>query len=241
MKSILVTCLQGLLLLIAVNAYAEAGTELKPGDYIFDQDAGVLSLQRKSNGQLHFTINTIGSNCHTCELSGKIQGTQAIALTDENKPCRFTIKAQGTMLEVDNLSGECRYFCGARGYFEGRYYSSPPHCTAKARRATRERFFKLYKAHSYGPAQKILEDLLAQCPQFMDFIEQDKIRNDLALAQYHDGHPEACLKTLAKTIVGESAEGEIPLAPCDSDNYAETAKAVWFNQKLCRKPKKGSR
>jgi len=77
----------------------------------------------------------------------------------------------------------------------------------------------------------------------MNWIEIDEIRNDLALAQYHNGEFQQCLITLNETLAtkvkneDELKEGKdgFYLPPCDFDNYIHVAKSTWFNKALCTK------
>jgi hypothetical protein len=131
----------------------------------------------------------------------------------------------------------------ARGSFDGKYRVPPAACTASSRKAQRQKFLQLYRARQYAAAASILNMLTAQCTDFMNWIEMDEVRNDLALAQYHQGEFAQCVQTLNTTIAGQvkdeaelkSGTGAAFLPPCDFDNYAEVAKATWFNKAMCVK------
>ncbi len=77
----------------------------------------------------------------------------------------------------------------------------------------------------------------------MGWIEIDQVRNDLALAQYHNGEFQQCLATLNTTLAAKvkneeelkAGNGGVYLPPCDLDNYIGVAKATWFNKTLCTK------
>ena len=71
----------------------------------------------------------------------------------------------------------------------------------------------------------------------------DQVRNDLALAQFHNGDFSQCLQTLNATLAADvkdedelkSAKGNTYLPPCDFANYIGVAKSTWFNKALCTK------
>lgn len=84
---------------------------------------------------------------------------------------------------------------------------------------------------------------MAQCEKSMNWIEVDQVRNDLALAQYHNGDLQQCLATLNSTLAAQAKDeedlkagnGKVYLPPCDFDNYIDVAKSTWFNKALCTK------
>ena len=51
--------------------------------------------------------------------------------------------------------------------------------------ARRDQFMRLYRAHKYPDPIRTLQSLMSECEKFMDWIELDKVRNDLAISQYH--------------------------------------------------------
>ena len=96
---------------------------------------------------------------------------------------------------------------------------------------------------AFSEAANKLQALTEQCRPFMNRIEIDQVRNDLALAQYHNGNFSQCLQTLNATLAADvkdedelkSGKGNIYLPPCDFDNYINVAKSTWFNKALCTK------
>lgn len=227
---------------------AKDQSKLQPGRYIFDRGMGVLLIKSDGKAGLTFEISTVAGNCHTCDLSGAISGTIGYMdswAEDGNKSkCEILFTVDHSNILVKSLKfDECRAFCGARAGFDGLYRKPPAKCTDQGRKQQQEQFLRLYKSHHYAQAEKILQNQLKQCPNFINWIEKDEVRNDLALAQYHNGEYQQCLDTLNTTLVAnvndedELKEGKdgFYLPPCDFDNYIHVAKSTWFNKALCSK------
>lgn len=236
------------LALIASTAFAgTASTDIRPGKYILTDDSGTLVI-RKGEGkkQLTFAIDTMGGNCHLCGVSGVISGNKGQAdpwADDASEPtCSIAFSAKGTAITVTPLTeAACRNHCGARASFDGTYRLPPAACTAAARQKQRDASLRLHKAGRYSDAAQALEGLIHQCGSFMNWIEIDQARNDIAVAQYRKGEFAQCLTTLSYTRVGHvkdeaelaSGNGPVFLPPCDFDNYIAVARATWFNRSLC--------
>jgi len=216
---------------------------ISPGEYISSGDSGTLKVQRGASGQLLFEIESIGGNCHSCFVSGTIRNGLGYAASEvadgRDSNCRITFKQKGTEIQVSSTTPEaCRAYCGARAGIEDIYKRAPALCTRSSQEHRRNEFLKLYRSRNYKDAFKTLEPLLSQCKEFVNWIEIDKIRNDLAITELHNGNPVACLETLAATTAAsypneESLQEGLP--PCDYYNYIDTAKASWFNKSLCEK------
>jgi hypothetical protein len=221
---------------------------VQPGQYIRQSDSGRMIVKRAGSGELRFEIESVGSNCHTCEVSGSVNGWsgQADGQEGSGEPaCQVAFKAMDGGVEVGYSAIEpCRTFCGARAGFAGLYRTAPASCTPAAQRAQRERFARQYRSRQFAKAEQTLTGLLSQCEPFIHWIALDEIRNDLALAQLRQGQPQACLQTLAKVPAAEHAgEAELEMAypPCDFTNYLPTAKAAWHNKSLCEKAGRGGK
>lgn len=229
----------------SANAAEKASTVIIPGQYIRSADSGTLKIQQGDNGKLVFEIESVGSNCHTCSVSGTIQAglghAESWAADGSDSNCRIIFKEQGTEIHVSSTTvEECHAYCGARASFEGSYKKMHAPCSRSDRQKNKNTFLKLYRSRDFASAAAVLEPMLAECSKFMDRIESDQIRNDLALAQFHGGNPAACLQTLSATHAAsytgeEDLKGNMP--PCDFDNYISTAKATWHNKSLCEKRK----
>lgn len=241
-------CLLTMALALALLTAAQAGpAEIPPGRYVLEGDSGALNIRLGKQG-LRFAIESTGGNCHSCSVKGVIVGTVGRADnwaedgSDSN--CRIAFAASDGTISVNAITpSECRNYCGARASFDGSYRTPPAACTGSARKAKREQFRRAYRSQRYAEATARLQGLLAQCAQFMGWIERDQVRNDLALAQYHQGEARECLATLGETLAAKVSNekelqegvGDIYLPPCDFDNYAGVAKATWFNKALCAK------
>lgn len=222
--------------------------EIRPGEYVRENSSGTLSIYPDVQNGLTFVIEATGGNCHSCgDVSGVLRGNRGYvdsSYEEGNDPaCSFSFSPDHSSIFVEGTEA-CRFFCGARASFEGKYALLPEACTIKSRQAQRDESLTLYRSHRYSQSAKKLQALIAQCEEFMNWIEIDEVRNDLALAQYHEGDASHCIKTLNATLAGKvkdeeelrSGKGEVYLPPCDLDNYLPIAKATWFNKALCNKP-----
>lgn len=234
-----------LLLALSLFLASAQAADPHPGKYILDRDTGTLDIRRDAQGRLIFEMQSVGGNCHVCDVSGVIR--DGVGSTDEKPPyrCDISFKSVGHALEVAPITEDaCRANCGMRAGFDGTYRVPPARCTFSGRDIQNKEFLVLYRARRYAEAAATLEALASQCGEFIGWIEIDRLRNDLALAQYHSGNPAQCMATLGKTIAGnvkdeEALKGDLP--PCDYDNYIEIAKATWFNKKMCAKGLKPKR
>lgn len=232
---------------IAATAIA-AEPEVRPGQYVRDRDSGTLTIRSAGHNRLTFEIDSIGGNCHLCGVSGVISG--GIGRSDSwvtdggDSKCEISFSDDHSALIVRPITTEeCRVYCGMRAGFDGTYRIPPLACTSVGRQKTRDSFLKLYRSRRYAQASQILQELISQCETFMSWIEMDQVRNDLALAQYHNGEIRQCLATLNSTLAAKVKDEEklksgnsgLYLPPCDYDNYIDTAKSTWFNKALCTK------
>lgn len=226
------------LLLCLLPTYALAGEAGNPPPGRYLRSGGVLTVKRAPDGTLHFSIETVGANCHSCALDGTVtHGIGTVAGDSPDETCRIRLNTQGDTVEVQPLTASgCRNDCGMRASFDGDYHLPSAACTESGRRAGREAALRSYRARNYRAAAGAYAAQLGQCAPFMDWIEQDRLRNDLALAQFHAGDATACLKTLDATEAGgvrdEDALRE-HLPPCDFDTYLKVARATWHNRALC--------
>lgn len=123
--------------------------------------------------------------------------------------------------------------------FDGDYRRAPAACTDRQRQARIGHARKQYAAKDYDAALTTLRSLLADCDPFMDRIERDKARSDLAVTEYHRDDTAQCLTVLSETTaITAQKDASLILPPCDADNDASTSKAILYNQKLCQSPGK---
>lgn len=210
-------------------------------EYEREGGTGTLTITSAANGVKKFAISTFGANAHTCELSGTIQGS--VGRLDDQEPgqpeCRIVFAQKGNVIDVRPQSEDaCGGLCGIRATFDGKYMVPPAACLPAPSKAAKESFLALYKAKNYQQAYDTLNKWYAACGSLQHWMELDRVRNDLALTQYHMKQPAACRATLAQTLAAEMKTlkaVEEELAPLDYEAYAGTAKATFHNLKLCSK------
>lgn len=223
-----------------VSAYATDAVPL--GEYVLTGDRGRLKIERRDGKEI-FSIDSMGGNCHTCDLSGRLSGTTAETVdevpSNGNTVCRIRMNPSpdGGQITVEPLTEEaCRQYCGMRAGFNGVYRKPQGRCTKPGQRNARDAFIRNYRAKRFNEAVAVLRPVLEQCSEFLDWIEVDRVRNDLALAYLRTGNTEQCVETLRVTTAFEYADEKAlrkELPPCDFDNYLPTAQATWHNMRLC--------
>lgn len=235
--------------IIAASASAVAAQpEIRTGQYVRDRDSGTLTIRSDEQNKRTFEIESIGGNCHSCSVSGVIRGSighaDSWAADGSASKCIISFSADRSKVVVKPTTGEeCRAYCGARAGFEGSYVLPPAACTSADRQAQRDSSLALYRSRRYSQAASTLQTLITRCGEFMNWIEIDQVRNDLALSQYHNSEISQCLETLNATQATKFKDEEelkaggphVYLPPCDFDNYVGVAKATWFNKALCTK------
>lgn len=236
------------LMTTATASVEAANLEIRPGQYVRDGDSGTLTIRSDDQHRRTFDIESIGGNCHVCSVSGVIRGSighaDSWAADGSDSTCLIAFSADRSKVVVKPITEEeCRAYCGARAGFEGSYVLPPAACTSAGRQAQRERSLAFYRSRRYSQAARTLQTFITQCGEFMNPVEIDQVRNDLALSQYHNGEISQCLETLNATLAGEFKDEEglkaggphVYLPPCDFANYVGVAKATWFNKALCTK------
>ena len=179
--------------MFAASASAEAApTEILPGEYVRDGGSGTLTIRKDEQNRRIFEIESIGGNCHSCGVSGEIRGAtghvDSWARDGSDSKCEISFSAGRSAVDVSPISQDgCRAYCGARAGFDGTYRVPSATCTSAGRRAQRDQSLRLYRSRRFSDAANKLQALTEQCRSFMSWIEMDQVRNDLALAQYHNG------------------------------------------------------
>lgn len=242
MRKTFISIVSSLVLCLAA-AVAHAGSEgLRPGEYITENGWGILTISA-SGGLTTFSIEAVGGNGHTCSLDGEVRNLRARLETDEEgKACEVTFLPKAGSIDVSSVDSEtCRFFCGMRATFEGEYLRPAPGCGTRESSATRAEFQRLYNAKSYARAAALLEPLLSRCSKALDWLETGRIRNDLAITQYHLGQLAECRKTL-EPLMEEASKTKEELQeiypPSDFESYLPIAKATMHNAKLCAEKKR---
>jgi len=219
------------ILVLTISGILAQAQAIPPGNYI--RIGGDSTLTVASNNT--FSINTLGRNGHTCDVSGVIQGLTG---TSDEGACVIDFKSQGKRLSVDTKTvDECKYFCGANAGILGLYIKPSLSCTDIAIARSRKSFKNFYDRKDFATAVKTLEPLLARCEPLIHWMQLGWIRNDLALAQHKEGNNSACLQTL-KSLSADAAKTDVEIReeypPIDADIYLPILKATRTNLKLCK-------
>lgn len=214
---------------ISASAFA---AEVSAGQYIY-VDGGSGHGTLTVNGSA-FSIETMGGNCHTCTAEGVIKGKTGFV---SDSRCRVAISGSGEVLKLDVSATfeDCQQLCGMRAGFDGEYRRPPPACTDRQRAARVALSHRQYAAKNYDAARGTLTALITECKTFMDWIEIDKARSDLAVTEFHRGDRAQCLAALSETVaVRMTKDDSIGMPPCDKDNYDSASKAILHNLALCQ-------
>lgn len=212
------------------------------GTYIRAGDSGILRIEHQDSNVTTFSIDSVGGNCHTCALTGSMTGnvgeTDRVADSTTESVCRLSFFQQGDSVTLSPITEDaCRDYCGARASFAGRYKKLRQGCFAEARRLRYALANRQYKAKRFQKSEATLNALLAECREFMYYTEVDRVKNDIALSQLHQGRPDNCLKTLASTVAAKfNGDDELRegMSPCDFDQYHAIARSTWFNKAVCQ-------
>jgi len=224
--------------LLSIGFGRAIAAEPAPGEYIAQHGWGDLSVTRKADGKLHFSIKSFGVNGHSCDIDGAIRNNKAVL--DDLAPgssCQVAFKpGAGGIDVVLGQPDDCRYYCGMRASFDGRYLVPASGCRNSERKAAQGRFARLYGAKDYQGAFAALQPVLSDCAPTLFWFEEAQIRNDLSVTLYHLGRKDACVAVLKPTIDAHGTSEEAlrdELPPSDFEGFLPLAKAAWHNAKLC--------
>lgn len=203
--------------------------EPKAGTYVFEGGAGTLVLSKGT-----FSIEVVGANAHTCQVSGSWKGASGLA-NEEGEKCELSFAVKGDEVTVSSTGDACRSYCGARASFDGRYLTPPKGCASAEVKKTRAAFKVAYDKKQYAESIALLKPLLETCVPVLDRFDVMWIRNDLAIAQHKAGDDSACLVTLEPLAEYRDAPPGEPIGyePSYEDIFARIAKATRTNAKLC--------
>ncbi|WP_137939714.1 hypothetical protein [Chitinivorax sp. B] len=220
----------------AVNA-----TPLPAGEYATERGWGTLSIKSVQNGKQAFSIDVAGTNGHSCGLDGQIINGIA-KLTQDYSPgeiCVVSFDGKAGQIDVGIKAGDeyCRYYCGARAYFEGSYFKQPSTCQQSNQRRTKDAFLAQYRKKDYQQAYDTLSPLLAQCSKFMHWYDEGRVINDIAITQYKLKDYAGCVKTLQPlaedaALTDEQIREKLP--PVDAETWLPVVKATRTNLSLCK-------
>jgi hypothetical protein len=221
-------------------AVPTSNAALLAGDYELPKGRGTLSISRTPDGATRFKIDTVGGNGHSCYAEGVILGvvghlTPELGMADE---CTLAFTESKRSVSVSLSSDTCPALCGARASIDGVYQMPSSMCRASTRERAQTQAKTQFNSASYLEAQATLLSLYRNCMQYLNWIEIDEVRNQLAKSQQRVGRERQCRKTLRETLAAkysneDSLRGE--LAPTDFDNYIPTAQAIWETSASCNK------
>ena len=226
--------------LLALDNQGETTTSsLKVGQYLTEGGWGYLKISDDKKTSAHFAIEAMGGNGHSCSLAGVIHNGQSIPDGQEENEVKcvvkFDVKSNG--IEVtSNENDACGFYCGARAMFEGFYLNVAKQCMPSALTKTKYRFKQLYDQKDYTAAYALLQSMFEDCKKTINGLEQQWLRNDLALTAYKLENTAMCEEWL-EPLLAESRKSDDMLkeayAPTDYDNLMPVIKATRTNAKLC--------
>lgn len=231
--------------LFTLHAAAQVSAPtLKPGEYISEHSRGLLVLKSGKAGALSFTLESVGDNGHTCSLEGELQverelrrGRAKLEGMEEKTPCVVTMTTTPAGIEIKGSeSGSCSFYCGMRAGFEATYFQPIPACREKAVTATRNNFKRLYGGKKFVEAQAMLEPLLKDCKRTLYWLDEGRIRNDLAVTLHKLGDLAACrevLKPLSEDARMNNTQLQESYAPTDLESVMPIVRSTRTNLKLC--------
>jgi len=223
-----------------ISSIGWAGVGVHAGKYLAKGAGGTLIIDSAKAGALQFTINSTGSNGHTCTLSGEIRAgaTRASVPTEEGeKPCIVVFRevAQGISVETPDTDS-CRYFCGARASFDQAYDKVDAKCWPKAVRERRAEFKRAYGKKDFVVARERLDSVLTDCKDYLDEFDRYRMLNDLAITLHHLGDDVGCLKALEPMAeLAATPDEEYANDPTwEAEQSLKIARATRTNQQLCK-------
>ena len=220
------------------------GPALKPGEYISEYNRGQLVLKPATGRTLLFVLESVGANGHTCSLEGELKvdrelrrGRATLEAMEAKDPCIVTMTTTPTGIDVkDGDSGSCQFFCGLRATFEATYFLPAPACRDKAVTTTRNSFKRLYDGKKFVEARAMLEPLLNDCTRSLYWLDEGRIRNDLAVALHKLGDLAACrnvLKPLSEDARMSDAKLQESYPPTDLESVMPIVRSTRTNLRLC--------
>jgi len=223
-------------LLVFSLALPAAAQKLIPGDYVTEGGWGNLTLSPGPEGAMHFTIESVGANGHSCSLEGDLRnGKATLEALDENETCEVTMVATSKGVEVHG-DDECRSYCGARAGFEGLYLQPAPECRYTAVASARKKFKRLYDAKKFAEARGVLVPVLTKCESTLDWLTSGRIRNDLAVTLHKLRDFTGCravLDPLTEDAALSDEEIREKYPPSDADSVMPIVRATRTNLRLC--------
>jgi len=241
-------------LFFCLSFSVQANPPLKTGVYVREGGSGTLTLKAGKKGELAFSLDAVGVNAHTCSLEGKIRNGKALMKDDlDGGICTVTFTPHKNGIEVEGKdedsgyeSGACRYYCGMRASFSGRYLTPRSGCSPVETRQAQQDFQRFYDAKAYKKALATLKPVLDKCQSVLnELYEEGRIRNDLAVTYHKLGNYRACYAMLEPyaedAAQKEDDVGAYSYAPAERETYLLTLAAVRVNLRQCEQAEKAAR
>lgn len=231
-------------LLLMTLSVANTGPSIPQGEYVYEGGRGTLRVEGEPNKGQVFVIKTLGDKAQRCSLEGTLRGMEG-QVGDRKSPdlCTVELEPESGGVQISAITEEtCRALCGPTASFEGRYVKPVPECGPVPLKSARAEAKVKSTAKEYGSAKALLSRLVDRCETVIDPFELMWIRNDLAVAQHHDGDDAGCIATLKALLALLAPDGETPEErgvgdPAYSQMVQQLAQATRANLTLCREAK----
>lgn len=187
-----------------------------------------------------FNINAVSERGNVCELTGKIHNNRSILKVYDQSSCEINFSEDATRIRVANATSEaCSNFCGSGAYFDGDYLKLPSECSEEAKKATDQLFLKQYQSKRYTQAIATLSKMWQTCEPTMHWLDEMKIRNNLAIAYAKSGDKVQCLKVLQPYQKEIQSKNPLelrdpPVSYLFIEDYQAQLKSARYNWKMCQ-------
>lgn len=214
-------------------------TPLQEGEYFTNGGYGQLVISKGGKGNTVFDIDSVNGE-DGCTLNGEIHDGHGLA-SDKNVQgfCKVIFTKEKNGINVRPETPEiCQSFCGHNGEFKGFYSKVKQGCGSKEIDSIRSDFKHFYDEKKYDLALSRLQPVLRNCQYTLDWQEEGKIRNDLAIVQYKNGLYSQCLTTL-KPYVGDAKRDDGDITSDKpawyANGYLKIIHSARTNISLCNK------
>lgn len=220
------------------KAQAPAAPAIAAGEYLAPRGGGTLAV-KVAGRRTTFRIDAVAENLNTCTLEGAIEGGIArLEGADGPRACvvKFTPVAGGIEVAETSANRACEFHCGLNAGFEGTYRLPAPQCRDSAVAAARREFKRRYDARDWAGAREKLEPVFLACSDFWDWVDEARVRNDLAVTMHKLGEVARCrllLDPLAAHARTRDEELRAQLPPMVVDAYLPVVRATRTNLRLC--------
>ena len=194
-------CLMLLLCAHTLSAQADSLPNEPPTDsydWVVHYGMGDLDLWRISSGLegALFQLNTVSERGSVCDVSGTIHNGQAQLKTDEGG-CVVDFSQTADQIRVSRApSAACDSFCGYGVDFVGEYRLMPSECSPEEREHTDWVVNDQLRKKRYAQAIGTLRRMWQTCAPTLHWLDELKLRNNLAATYAKIGDHDQCIKLL---------------------------------------------